>query len=223
MNRDVLFSIALELDLPDIVNLCRTSMKVNEYVCRNRNFWINKIKKDYPKVPIEKIQDPRSLYRKLFNIKRENAQWNFWYALREQDNDLVNSLPYIYEVTYPDVIVTHEDKWRFFETSVKRKLLFDEGFAGYQLILHDLLKMIIDNGVSIENFYDLKEYQKMLEQARKESNRDKYIEKLLLYLRKQYKSATDFHKSLTDILYNYLKEKGQVYPSGTPYEKIYVK
>ena len=226
MNRDLLFLIALEMDLPEIIKLCETSSKINEYVCNNRNFWINKIKKTYPRVPVDKIQDPRTLYRKLFNTKKENAQWDFWYALREQDNDLVNSLPFIYYATYPNVIVTSENEWKFYDTLLTGVLSFNDGFFPHQVNPYTLLHMIVNNGIPIEKYYDFKNYQHMLEHIRKERFSrigDEYIRELLFYLRSQHQSPRDVHISLTNILYNYLKEKGQVYPSGTPYEKIYVK
>ena len=223
MNRDVLFSIALEMDLPDIMRLCETSKKVNEYVCKNRNFWVIKLKKTYPKVPIEKIQDPRSLYRKLYNISKDIPRWDYWSALKQQNNDLINSIPFIYKVTYP-FIITDGNEWKFYDTFVNKSLSFTAGFPR-DVKSHVLLRMIIDDGVPIENYYDFTKYQKILDEERKSHQiKDERIEEIVRYLKRTYhRSDEELSNSLTDILYNYLKEKGQIYPSGTPYHKIYVK
>ena len=185
---------------------------------RMNDSWVDKIKKNYPRVPVEKIEDPKTLYRKLVNIKPEYAQWEFWNALKLRDNDLINSLPYIYEVTYPNVIITDGDKWKFFDTSLKRDLVFEEGLSPHQVNVYTLLKMIVDNGAPIERYYL---HSKFLDQARKEGD----ISTLLHLIRLQHTSPSDLHIhiQLTEILYNYLKEKGQIYPSGTPFNKIYVK
>lgn len=45
--RDALVKIALELDLPSIINYCQTNKNINRAVCQNDLFWINKLSKDY--------------------------------------------------------------------------------------------------------------------------------------------------------------------------------
>jgi len=45
--KDILVLLALELDFNDFINLSQTSSKINEKICRNRYFWINKLMKDY--------------------------------------------------------------------------------------------------------------------------------------------------------------------------------
>ena len=47
LSRDEIFSIALMLDLPDILSFCRISKKFNNNVCNNNNFWIRRLKQDY--------------------------------------------------------------------------------------------------------------------------------------------------------------------------------
>lgn len=48
--RDVLIYIALQMDLPEILSLCRTSSRINEIVCENDKFWMNKVMREYPKI-----------------------------------------------------------------------------------------------------------------------------------------------------------------------------
>ena len=45
---DVMASLALELNLPDILSLCETSTKFNYAVCLKESFWLNKLSRDYP-------------------------------------------------------------------------------------------------------------------------------------------------------------------------------
>lgn len=45
--RDVIIQIALGLDLPELLSYCRLSKKFNDTVCKNNDFWFNKLEKDY--------------------------------------------------------------------------------------------------------------------------------------------------------------------------------
>lgn len=44
---DVVFSIALMMDLPEILSLCKTSKRFNRIICENRNFWLRRLQRDY--------------------------------------------------------------------------------------------------------------------------------------------------------------------------------
>jgi hypothetical protein len=44
-SRDILFTIALELDIPNILNLCQTSKKISR-VCERGELWKNKLSSD---------------------------------------------------------------------------------------------------------------------------------------------------------------------------------
>ena len=45
--KDIIFTIGLKLDLPDILSLCRTCKKINDGICNNRYFWIARLRQDY--------------------------------------------------------------------------------------------------------------------------------------------------------------------------------
>ena len=47
LDKLVLFKIALDFDLADLVNFCLTFKKINEKICLNQRFWLEKIYKDY--------------------------------------------------------------------------------------------------------------------------------------------------------------------------------
>lgn len=47
-SKDVLFTIAMKLDLPDLLRWCTSSSKINKEVCNNDNVWRSKLLIDYP-------------------------------------------------------------------------------------------------------------------------------------------------------------------------------
>ena len=51
--KDVIILIALELDTPEILKLCRTSKKFNNALCKNDFFWL---RKDYPYLNISNVK-----------------------------------------------------------------------------------------------------------------------------------------------------------------------
>ena len=67
MNRDLLVEMALNLSLPELVNLCRTSKQINRDLCDSKYFWLRKLKKDYGVTRID--QDPKNVYRKIYENK----------------------------------------------------------------------------------------------------------------------------------------------------------
>lgn len=49
-HRDILFLLALELDVPDLLNLCKTYVRVDELICNRKDIWIRKLKPFYSDV-----------------------------------------------------------------------------------------------------------------------------------------------------------------------------
>ena len=63
LSKDVLVYLALDMDLESIIKLCQTSSKINEKICKNDNFWLNKLINDYN---IKKsLKDAKSEYLRL--------------------------------------------------------------------------------------------------------------------------------------------------------------
>ena len=48
LTNDALFSLAIQLELPDLLKLCSSSKKINDYICRNDNIWLYKLNKEFP-------------------------------------------------------------------------------------------------------------------------------------------------------------------------------
>ena len=46
--KDVMALLALELNLPEILNFCVSNKKFNSAVCEKESFWYNKLVRDFP-------------------------------------------------------------------------------------------------------------------------------------------------------------------------------
>ena len=46
--RDVLFTIALQLDFPDLLLFCKSIPRVNELICSKDYIWIAKLNNEFP-------------------------------------------------------------------------------------------------------------------------------------------------------------------------------
>jgi hypothetical protein len=66
LTKDVMILTALELNLPDLIALCRTSQKVNEIICKNDTFWFNKVKVDFG-LELESLKGSREYYLEMDN------------------------------------------------------------------------------------------------------------------------------------------------------------
>ena len=69
LSKDILFKIALELDLPALVNWCQTNKEINLKVCRNENVWVHKLNRDFPDHNLLKVQfSIRKKYKLLYAL-----------------------------------------------------------------------------------------------------------------------------------------------------------
>lgn len=83
--KDVLLMMLLDLDLSDIVSLCQTSSRIDKDVCKNSNFWGNKIRKDFPDAKYTSL-NTRQIYLKLDKIKKEYPELKSILSLIIVDN-----------------------------------------------------------------------------------------------------------------------------------------
>ena len=72
MNKDMLVKIALELDLPDLMNLCLTNPEYNRKICNNNDLWRWKMIKDFPDVETRTKERYTLLYNK-FKLAHEET------------------------------------------------------------------------------------------------------------------------------------------------------
>ena len=72
MNKDMLVKIALELDLPDLMNLCLTNPEYNRKICNDNDLWRWKMIKDFPDVETRTKERYTLLYNK-FKLAHEET------------------------------------------------------------------------------------------------------------------------------------------------------
>ncbi len=78
MNKDIIVKIALTLDFPDILSLCRINKRYNRFICDNDDFWISKLRQDYG---IE--------FRYIINFRsRKPKEYYKWAKTQEQNSDV---------------------------------------------------------------------------------------------------------------------------------------
>lgn len=64
LSKDILYKTTLDLSPPDLINLCYASKKMYKSICDSEDFWLLKLRKDYPYF-FERIHKP------LKNPKKE--------------------------------------------------------------------------------------------------------------------------------------------------------
>ena len=70
--KDIVALLAIDLDYVDILKLCRSSSRMNRFICQNEDFWRNKLYKTYPFA--RKLQEkfPITNFRKFYgDVERE--------------------------------------------------------------------------------------------------------------------------------------------------------
>ncbi len=71
LNKDELFTLALHLDLPSLLNFCSSSRNINNILCLKNEIWIYKLNKDFPdfrKLNVKKSF--KDLYQLLFSLTK---------------------------------------------------------------------------------------------------------------------------------------------------------
>jgi hypothetical protein len=90
---DLIIKIALSMDLGEISSLCQTSVKFNQVVCENKQYWMNKMIRDYGLYYNDYktlINDSRTLYYSLIN----NPKKVYELAINSDLNKLIGAAVY---------------------------------------------------------------------------------------------------------------------------------
>ena len=67
--KDALFSLALELNLPDLLRFCTSSKRINDLICRKNDIWIAKLNREFPNYnPMFQKDTPRQTYTLLYDL-----------------------------------------------------------------------------------------------------------------------------------------------------------
>ena len=73
--KDLLFKLALELSLPDLLSFC-SNERVNQLVCQQKDIWLAKLKQDFG-VDYQMLKtDPRENYELLYGLIELKRKWN---------------------------------------------------------------------------------------------------------------------------------------------------
>lgn len=70
--KDVIIYLALTMDLPEILGLCRTNSRFNDLVCENDTFWRNKLSQDYKIYQVPKSYLSYKEYYKFLTNELKN-------------------------------------------------------------------------------------------------------------------------------------------------------
>ncbi len=69
LDRQALLLFAVELDLPDLLNFCNSSKRIDDLICKRSQIWIDKLKRDYNFVFLgvsSKDRNPEEYYKALY-------------------------------------------------------------------------------------------------------------------------------------------------------------
>ena len=115
LNKDELFLIAIELNLPELLNFCESSKKINKLICKKNDIWLYKLNKDYPNYKDFNIDKSyRKIYKTLYGLEKFKQKIKFKYSLLELYESTELFLPlylreipkeikYLQNLTYLDV------------------------------------------------------------------------------------------------------------------------
>ncbi len=75
MPKEIMFKLAMGMDVKDILSLCNTSKNFNRHICENKEIWYALLLRDYEKNRYEVIGDPKQQY-----LARMSMVWSIIYV-----------------------------------------------------------------------------------------------------------------------------------------------
>ena len=148
LSRDELLLIALEMDTPSLLNLCRSYKLFNNSVCKQDRIWIDKLKKEYGFVftgEITKDRTPRMYYNLFyqqppdFNFEYDAYSSSLWLGnirLIKYDNLYQNTILEAIRLGFDDIVLYFLDKIK----SVFSEIIYYAARFGNSSIFDFLLK-----------------------------------------------------------------------------------
>jgi len=147
---DLLIKIALDLDYPELIALCRTSSILNNKICNNMIFWRNKFVRDFPNERIP--YNPKLFYKNLFIVNNKNifeqlfAWVRFKVKLTNLDDNIValkNNLKYELELS--------DDRHNLTAAFEDGEEYWPDHWKGHQFIRHIPEDISLDSYVYLPN------------------------------------------------------------------------
>ena len=89
--KDMLFKLALEFSLPDLLNFCASNQRINSLICEQKDIWLAKLKQDFGDYQFSGTPnndgskgavyqmlktDPRENYELLYGLTELKRKWN---------------------------------------------------------------------------------------------------------------------------------------------------
>lgn len=169
--KDVLIDLALELSLPDLLNLCRSSS--TSFICYSDVFWTKKLKKDYG---IIGVSNPKEAYKNIPTFKK--------HCKNLINTNVVNGYSFVLEMIDSDYF-NNVNNYVVFKFLLNKILSKGIGLANYYIIEY--------NKISTTNIY------KSMISTDPELSYDEYMlfKKLLNDIRNSEKSNS-FEKAYID-------------------------
>lgn len=226
LNKDALFSIALELDFASLLNFCSSSKKINNLICKRDDIWRTKLRKEYPVIDVAMLKNPRETYRKIIDAKT-NPQKKFNKYLWDRDYEMRDILPKIYHVIWPYVGSVYRDKFIVNRTlNVESKILL-RLLDFYSGDLRDMFHNSFKIGMIIEDIPSLKKYRDDIIRLRELYSmyfiyRRPDIFIINSIVNKLEKSIPRLRQILTNEIREYLLKNNQVYKVGIPIASLYL-
>jgi|SRR5581483_2564437 len=102
-SRDILFQIGIELDLPDLLRLCKSNKQINTKLCQQDAIWNYKLKKDFNEYL--DFSENASQYPIFFEIYQKNKKEYYIFLYKLNKIKTVWKLKYtLYELYYLQIL-----------------------------------------------------------------------------------------------------------------------
>ena len=93
LNTDELFSLAIQLDLPDLLAMCQTSKRFQESVCQRNSIWTYRLEQDFPEDQnLTKVLTPKEKFILLYKFdqfrKKVGINQDLFHLYHEKELDL---------------------------------------------------------------------------------------------------------------------------------------
>ena len=77
LNKDQLFLLAIELDLPNLLSFCGSSKRINELLCNRNEIWLHKLINEYPNYKDFNFdKNLKEIYTTLYQLQKLKEKLN---------------------------------------------------------------------------------------------------------------------------------------------------
>lgn len=193
LNKDEIVTIALLLDFPDILNMCKVSQKFNHSICQNNDFWRSKVLQKFPEVNItdSDVYNWQEFYIEysLSKLPLES------YKVPDPQYIKPEFVDFLLEADFGIIPKTDIPMKYLLALVVKQKILTHK-------IASDLLEYYLEKN-GLDTFFK-KHLEKYMVKA--ERNLYRFSKNLLHFVRYLFEPKTKFRKQFKKEIYNTLSK-----------------